>query len=328
MSLMKEVDLVIGSVQLQAEHPELFHYTTKIGFEKIVCSNTLWATYFKDLTDTDEIRVLKVPLIAELKALFDALVARRNRHIRRLYKATGGGKVQAAKFVTALYQATFETKKSFTAVDAFTTSFSTHSGDTDFERENGLQSQWDEYAKDGFCIALDTAEMCKILGQEFDTHYRTHLNLDFIRYAVDGIPLRDHFPELMKAASDSFDQFLNDVPFPEMAVPEFLAGATLLKGACFQKEREVRIAAVPGTERFRDQAKREHKHYPDKPLPIIRPRPHGTGRRYIAIFEGVGITLPIKRVIVGPSVNQAANAELARGLVGADRVVLARLNLE
>jgi len=48
VGLMKAVDLVIGSVKLQAEHPELFHYTSRAGFEAIVRTNTLWATHFKD----------------------------------------------------------------------------------------------------------------------------------------------------------------------------------------------------------------------------------------------------------------------------------------
>ena len=326
---MKGVDLVIGSVKPQAEHQELFHYTSRVGFEAIVRTNTFWATHFKDLTDTEEITVLKAPLTRELAVVFQQVADRQNRHLRRMFNATSGGADKiAADFVNALYAATFESNASDIAVDAFTTSFSTHSADSDHVRANGLQSQWDGYAKDGFCIVLDTPEMCQILGREFDAHYWVHLNLDPIRYAVAQVPLTEHFPELMAAAEKSFSDIIRSGTHrAEMAVPEFLAGATLLKAARFKDEREVRIAAVPGTDVFRRAAKKEHAEFPDMPLPVIRPRPDKSGRRYIAIFDGVGVTLPIKRVIVGPSGHQAEHADLARSLVGADRVVLSALSI-
>jgi hypothetical protein len=44
--IMKAVDLVVGSIKLQAEHQELFHYTSRVGFQAIVRTNTLWATHF------------------------------------------------------------------------------------------------------------------------------------------------------------------------------------------------------------------------------------------------------------------------------------------
>jgi len=72
--------------------------------------------------------VLKTPLIAELADVFQQVADRQNRHLRRLFNATSGGAVKiAADFVNALYAATFEGKSSDITVDAFTTSFSTHS---------------------------------------------------------------------------------------------------------------------------------------------------------------------------------------------------------
>jgi hypothetical protein len=34
--LIKELDIVIGSAKLQADHPELFHYTRPEGFRAII----------------------------------------------------------------------------------------------------------------------------------------------------------------------------------------------------------------------------------------------------------------------------------------------------
>jgi hypothetical protein len=49
--LIKDVDILIGSVKLQADHPELFHYTRPEGFRAITGSQTLWATLFRDLSE-------------------------------------------------------------------------------------------------------------------------------------------------------------------------------------------------------------------------------------------------------------------------------------
>lgn len=44
---IKIIDAEICSARLKAEHPELFHYTGRGGFEPIVKTNTLWATHFR-----------------------------------------------------------------------------------------------------------------------------------------------------------------------------------------------------------------------------------------------------------------------------------------
>ncbi len=52
---IKIIDTEICSAKLKAEHPELFHYTGRGGFEPIVKTNTLWATHFRNLNDDAEI---------------------------------------------------------------------------------------------------------------------------------------------------------------------------------------------------------------------------------------------------------------------------------
>lgn len=323
--LIRELDIVIGSVKLQADHPELFHYTRPQGFRAIIGSQTLWATLFRNLDDQQEIRVLKPALRATIIDLFDKAVAKRSRAVRRRFDHFGGATFQADKFVDSVYRSTFERNNSRFAVDAFTTSFTTHAADSTFERENGLLSQWVGYAPDGFCIVLDTIEMCRLLGLEFDARDYTHLNLESIRYATEGVPLRDHFPALEPALVSSIEQFLDRVHHPEMAMIEFLQSATLLKDPGYQEEREVRIVAIPGAPGYQAQAAEEYAHYVRKPLARIDPHPDGSGKLHITIFDGLGIKLPIKRVIVGPSAHQATNATLARDLVGSDRVTLSKI---
>jgi hypothetical protein len=183
---MKAVDIVIGSAELIAEHPELFHYTRRPAFEAILGSNTLWATHFRDLDDKNEIATLKPLLLRSLADIFDAEVKTRSRAIRNKYRHRGGSIPHAERFIASLYAATFDKNKPRFAVDAFTTSFTTHVADSAFERSNGLPSQWTRYAPDGFCIVLDTAAMCDLLGSEFDTRDYTHLNLERVRYAFEA----------------------------------------------------------------------------------------------------------------------------------------------
>jgi hypothetical protein len=152
--LIQELDIVIGSAKLQADHPELFHYTGAESFRAIIGSQTLWATLFRDLKDQQEIRVLKPALRAAIVDPFDRAVAKRSRAVRRRFDHYGGPTNQADRFVDSIYKSTFERNDPRFAIDAFTTSFTTHAADSPFERENGLLSQWTEYAPDGFCIVL------------------------------------------------------------------------------------------------------------------------------------------------------------------------------
>ena len=162
-----------------------------------------------------------------------------------------------------------------------------------------------------------------MLGQEMDARYWARLTLDPVRYADQ--PIQDIFPELVYASADTLQQFINGVKLPEMAVPEFLAGATPLKGAAYKSEREIRIVAIPGTIKT---AKYAAKEYPDQfdataPLPEIRTRPDSS-KRYIALFDGFGVRLPIKRVIVGPGARQDERAERVRSMLGEVPITISR----
>ncbi len=143
--------------------------------------------------------------------------------------------------------------------------------------------------------------------------------LEPVRYA--DAPMNQLFPELVDASAETLRQFIQGVRCPEMAVPEFLSGATLLKGRKFKPEREIRIVAIPGTKRLSDQAEMEHPaDFNVLPLPEIRAR--GYGRRYVPLLEPLAIKLPLKRIIVGPSAQQAENVEVVRSVLRGIPIVL------
>ena len=226
--------------------------------------------------------------------------------------------------VEALYGATFDGRAVYSALDVFLFSFSTHAEDSEFDREHGIRSQWGSYAgPNGYCLVFDITEMAQSLTREMNSRYWVRVTLDPVRYADQ--PVEEIFPELVDASSDSLRQFINGVRTPEMALPEFLAGATLLKGAAYKSEREVRVVAIPGTAETKKHAANE---YPDQfdatvPLPEIKVR-LDTGKRYVALFDGLRLRLPIKRVIVGPGPHQDERAERARSLLRDVPVTLSR----
>lgn len=318
------IENVVCSADTMARHPELYHYTRPAAFEGIVGSQTLWCSNFREMIDKAEVRLMRDLLPPAVAPRMDAIVQNLNRQKRRAWDVAGRGKKTARDLVHALYGATFDGKAAYSALDAYLFSFSTHAGDTDFDREHGIRSQWDSYAgPEGYCLVFDIREVAQMLGREMDTRYWMRLTLDPVRYA--DRPVEEIFPELVNASASTLRQFIDGVRTPEMAVPEFLAGTTLLKGAGYKSEREVRIVAIPGTAQV---AKYAAKEFPDQfdptePLPEIRIRPD-TAKRYVAMFDGLGLRLPIKRIIVGPGDRQEERAERARSLVGAVPVTVSR----
>jgi hypothetical protein len=190
-SAIKIVDTEVCSAKLKAEHPELFHYTGRGGFEPIVKTNTLWATHFRHLNDDAETSTLRPQLLETMAAVLQREVKKQNAGVRNQYYRAGGATPMARDFVNSLYKSTFERDDANFAVDAYTTSFSTHAANTPYERQNGLESQWKFYAQNGFCLVFDTDKLGDLLGGDFDRLDFTHLNLEHVRYLRDGARLPD-----------------------------------------------------------------------------------------------------------------------------------------
>jgi hypothetical protein len=303
----------VSSAETMSRHPDLYHYTSSAAFEGIVGSQSLWCSHYAEMLDQDEIRLMRRLLPSAVAPRMDALIETKfNRKMRRLWNASGRGAQTASDLVDSLYGATFDGKADFSALDAYLFSFSTHADDSDFDREHGIRSQWDSYAGLwGYCLVFDIQKLARLLEQEGRRSYWAWLMLEPVRYA--NRPIEQIFPELVDGLADTLRQFMSGIRVPEVAASQFLVGTTLLKGSSYSSEREVRIVAIPGTEKA---AKFAAKEYPDDfdatlPTPEIKTR-LGTHRRYVSLFEGSGVTLPIKRVIVGPGDCAEDRAELAR----------------
>jgi hypothetical protein len=150
MNKIANVENLICSVAMMSRHPELYHYTKPAAFEGIIGSQTLWCSHYRSMVDTDEVRLMRDLLPPAVATRMDAIVEKLNRKTRRLWDASGRGTKTARDLVNTLYAATFDGRAVYSALDAYLFSFSTHAKDTAFDREHGIQSQWDCYTGPDF----------------------------------------------------------------------------------------------------------------------------------------------------------------------------------
>ena len=303
-------------------HPELHHYTTFDGLVGITQNNSLWATHFSQLNDTSELNVLKQPLIDVLKQrFFITLRAKQSKSVRlRLaIRASGGLDKTAADvagaLVNTLHEVTFEGGGEIDFGEPFISSFCSHYADQEYERSNGLLSQWRAYGgQGGYCIVFDAAAIGDLLVREAEEFYYAHVDLDAVHYARDGVPLSETFPMLLQHCEQILEDVTDRVEIKAgAAFGPFVSGAALLKHQGFLEEREVRIVALRGSKALLDAEVREGgKAKPIKPIHTN----NATKKRYIKLFETLGTKLPINRIIVGPSRDQSGNYERARAILG------------
>jgi len=313
------VENVVRSVDTLSRHPELYHYTNSKAFEGIITSKTLWYSHYSQMTDDKEIQLARGLLPAAVAPRMNGIVETFNREIRRKWKRFGGGDQTARDLVNSLYGATYDGKAPYSVMAPYLFSFSTHAHDTEFDRLHGIRSQWESYAgPEGFCLVFDAKEVASMLKQEGNARYWAWLMLEPVRYA--DMPIEEIFPELVAGLAETLRQFLLGVREPEAAARDFLIGTTLLKAAEYKSEREVRIVAVPGTAKLAHYAAKEYPTDFDAkaPLPEIKTR-EDSNKNYVALFDGLGLQLPIKRVIIGPGARRDERADFARALCSSRR---------
>lgn len=311
---------------LASVHPYLYHYTNAEGFKGIVRSNSIWATHFRDLNDSSEIFHLKTSLIEALSTkLLGDLKAYRSAGIdnRRLVERNGGVRVLskrlAAGWIDALYKSTFEKSESDRAGFFGVSSFCSHAGDHEYERVNGLLSQWRAYGRDGgYCLIFDTAEMIRLLEFEKAKYFYLHAELGPARYLFNVTSISDNFPELLGLSADIVKARLADdknigLLASKSFVP-FVMAAALTKHRGFYEEREVRLLAIPATD-VADAQIRDKAGYKVMSMKaeLLLDR-GGSKKRYISLFEGSG-RLPLVKVLVGPSREQKSNVKFAKELL-------------
>jgi hypothetical protein len=225
----------------------------------------------------------------------------------------------ANDWVNALYHTTFEGDEATRLSICCITSFCFHQADQQYERDNGLLSQWRGYGgTGGYCLIFDNGKIRSMLETERATFFYVHLDLRAAHYFLGGTPLIPLFPELIAHSKEVVEAAVSgnrEFSVEQLFLP-FVTSATTTKHRGFYEEREVRIVAMPGT-KFADDGIKDMAGY--VPMPIketfTTARDERT-RRHISLFGKQSEPLPIKRVIVGPSRDQEKNVELARKIIG------------
>lgn len=324
-----ELDVVVATDEVLAAYPSLYHYTDRGGFEGILKSRSLWATFYKDLNDTQEVNMLRAPLVEALSAEFVGIVRRRhNRSLKldRFIKRAGGfidaARIYADSLASALYESAFDHPDGNNLVDLYILSFCSHN--EPYERENGLLSQWRGYSGNGgYCILFNSRGLVDLLTKECAMYYYIQCAIWPVKYANKEVPIREMFPTLIDGCADVLDDVLcrlqdGTAEIDGMTLLSFLTGAALYKHQAFREEEEVRLIVAPGNNYAKIRISEEHPEVEFGPIKKVHSRPlsGGAPKRFVKVFEGLHLPLPIERVIVGPSRHQRENADWARRLVG------------
>jgi len=314
----------IATPQLIQEHPELHHYTSIEGLRGIVESNTLWATHFEDLNDASEFIHLRRPLVEALSIrLRPTLIIWREGSFKRARDLERWGGVPrvatglAADLVQALYTTAFGSGTGDALATPYVASFCSHSGDMEYERRNGLLSQWRGYGgRDGVCIVFETARLVEMLRREFTDAYWVHMVIGSAEYAVNEASIDRLFPGLVARCEDVVASMIKEggpSSLPDDLFPQLVDGASRYKHRGFFEEREVRLVAIPAPASTLALMREQHPDFKAGPLKTVARRPRGNGQaRYVILFEEAAMELPINRVIVGPSPRQVENEAVVR----------------
>ncbi|MEK7791899.1 MAG: DUF2971 domain-containing protein, partial [Pseudomonadota bacterium] len=157
------------------EHPELSHYTNAVGLAGIIQSQTLWATHYAYLNDSEEIRYFGTDRLPNLlqtvgETYLNELIAQDQKKQLSIDQCRGKGEI-IDQFVkeTLVAQENIlfgnqNGKKPLT--EPYIASFCTTKDEDNRVKDHGLLSQWRGYGQEGgYAIVFDTSRLSNLLEQ-------------------------------------------------------------------------------------------------------------------------------------------------------------------
>jgi len=263
----------------------------------ILASNTLWATHFQFLNDTQEFRAAQNSL--------EAFV--RGRMLARLVALKINKKIEVKEGVVLRDLADGEAKKIvkifydviFSHVEPFVLSaFLCSKSDERHFRDGNLQ-HWATYGRGaGFALQIDPTRLSELFRKETERYAHGGFFGGPVEYVEDDRSprgMQEEYATLASVALQLMESLLDDeAPKPEIekSFLPFNRANAFIKNSYFSHEREGRIAFY------------RHKSVPEKkkshPIHILAKGAHGIP--YIHLFDGelLGPESPIERIIVGP----------------------------
>jgi hypothetical protein len=317
------------------EFSELFHYTTVSSFESIYKTKTFWATHYEDLNDSTELERFRLNVCDFIRPIIHGTLSTWMQQLAEIandVEKRGGIEAVVNKEANTLLDALHEnTFGALTFGDTFICSFCAHIND--YQANHGLLSQWRGYGADGgVAIVLKTHGIEKLMRseQEIFGHQVHHLGKVVYDSAEGDVEIKNEFKSLFK----SFPNILNGMfpkdrnrnaldltPHFEDILEPFVFGSTLVKHHAFHEEKEIRIVVSP---RLTDEGatfyRSVHDSKPQKQTRYIRNGERE--RRYIELFNRMpdDVSLPIKRIIIGPSKIQNVNYQIIKDLVDGSNI--------
>jgi hypothetical protein len=280
----------------------LYHYTTTAGFKAIVETKSLHASSIEFLNDRRELRVLDSFLVPRLKARFRQIFLdlRQRKIASASMNVDAVAQHDAETFVRALHTVSSDQAPIF--VCSFCRAASKEA------EANGLLSQWRGYGADGgIAIEFEFAGLKAITDAENETYqYASISGCDVIygdsdaEFSEIGKPALEKFAsgipslieETLHEAGISYTFPGEKIGIKDLYTPYFSI-APRLKHPGFEEEREFRFIfpVIRGATPPDERRKRKGILFKSR-LNYLLP--------YIVVNE-VGLNLPIRRVIVGPS---------------------------
>jgi hypothetical protein len=302
--------------------PELYHYTTWAGLKGILTSQCLWATHYRALNDTSEVIHLKENLLrATISQMKSDLISLGKKSLHNKLKISKkGGAATIAKYavtdtVNGLYRYLLD--ESTSHVGVFICSLCSHAQDEEYERQNGLLSQWRSYgeASGAYTIVFDTAQLIELIDGEYPKFADIFIGLKPVEYNTGFEDFCTRYENLIKLTNVLAGyRVKHNMASAEEMMQEisilFCLSALQYKHQAFFEEREVRLFTLPATI---DWAKRNNKHV--NKIRKIHLRGSGGDIPYIKLFEHSN-ELPIKRIIVGPHRDRKQLVNTVKALVG------------
>ena len=284
------------------DYPELYHYTTAIGLQGIISSNSLWATHFEYINDSQEFKgyfqhrlpaILHECILTPIKESYNT-----DMLVKRRLDETGGLDASMKIIEDDLVEAI--TRALQTVYEPYFFSFS---GATKQAPDDGLLSQWRGYGSDGgYAIVFDTKGIDELIKEEVAKYHYTGVHWGEVHYHDHRSNVKSVLPEvqiLEKEVIDALTKYMYSTKIADLEsiIIPVLGLSTMYKHIGFREEAEVRIVAIPIKSEFKAKIdknlnqKLEFKNY------ILNIK-NGT---LVPVIELKGAKkLPIIKVIVGP----------------------------
>jgi Protein of unknown function (DUF2971) len=291
------------------DHDLVFHYTTQEGLRGILETQTLRATHYKYLNDQSELCAVAPRLQVELKPhvlSFAHDLAKRNAEFKAQIVDTG----QLESFVDSEVETMIGTLQNVTLGEErqrkffqpFILAFCSHTDD--YERANGLLSQWRGYGGEvGYALVFDTKGLEQLFQSEGDRYFYSSGFFGDVVYDGDDEKFKEEFSDLPGMIWNKMQAILLQQEEPKDELfSRFIHALSRFKHRGFREEQEVRAIFSPMAEDdVREFEAADPKEYAKvKHRQVKQPDYREGFVPYIELSHGANVRLPINRIIVGP----------------------------